>query len=210
MPILKTELGWAEMKEREGKRRRQYKIVANLFAVCWNCTRLLSESPDKQVRSKSWGQKRLSSDLSGDERQRLGSALWSLPHQRNLPMRKSTAERVQRSFWFALDYWYLLFPPLKGGTKKRTWLITFVLLQKRTPLCQEGFWGGGGGRVLGRSIKKGALKFLLSFMAGGEKKGKLKCMLWALCRGTSHGWVWIHLSSGWWQKERLEIFQLGK
>lgn len=126
--------------EREGERGRENKIVANLFAVCWNCTRLLSEAPDKQVRSKSWGQKRLSSDLSGDERQRPGSALWSPPHQRNLAMRKSTAERVQRSFWFALDYWYLLFPPLKGGAKKRTWLITFVLSQKRTPFVPKGFF----------------------------------------------------------------------
>lgn len=35
----------------------------------------LSEAPDKQVRSKSPGQKRLSGDLSGDERQRASSAL---------------------------------------------------------------------------------------------------------------------------------------
>lgn len=46
------------------------KIVANLFAVLWNCTRLFffPEAPDKQVRSKCCGQRRLSSDLSGDER----------------------------------------------------------------------------------------------------------------------------------------------
>lgn len=155
MPILKTKLGWAEIKERKGERGRLNKKVANLFAVCWNCTRLLSEAPDKQVRSKSWGQKRLSSDLSGDERQRLGSALWSPPHQRNLPMRKSTAERVQRSFWFALDYWYLLFPPVKGGAKKRTWLITFVLLQKRNPFVPRGFFGVVvGGEFWGGQLKK--------------------------------------------------------
>lgn len=62
----------AEAKIKQG---RAAKIVADLFALCWNCTRLLSEASDKQVRSKSRGQKRLSSDLSGDERQRLDSAL---------------------------------------------------------------------------------------------------------------------------------------
>lgn len=36
--------------------------------------------------------------------------------------------------------------------------------------------GGGGGRVLGRSIKKGALKSWLSLVVGGEKREKLKCM----------------------------------
>lgn len=52
------------------------------------------------------------------------------------------------------------------------------------------FGGGGGGRILGRSIKKGALKFLLSFMAAGEKKGKLKCMLWGFVSGH---FMWLGL-----------------
>lgn len=45
---------------------------------------------------------------------------------------------------------------------------------------------------MGRSIKKGALKFLLSFMAGGEKKGKLKCMLLGF---VSKHFTWLGLDS---------------
>lgn len=61
---------------------------------------------------------------------------------------------------------------------------------------------------MGRSIKKGALKFFLSFMAGGEKKGKLKCMLW--------GFVWKHFmwlglgSFVKWMKAKGMVGKLGK
>lgn len=133
-------------------------------------------------------------------------------------MRKSTAERVQRSFdllWITGTSFFL---HRKGGMgvrrgKKRTWLITFVLLQKRNPFVPGGFfggWGCGGARILGRSIKKGALKFLPSFMAAGEIKRKLKCMLWVLCAGTSCGWDRIHLSSVQGHKEKLKTFPLCK
>lgn len=75
--------------------------------------------------------------------------------------------------------------------KKRTWLITFVLLQKRKPFVPRGvLWGSGGGRILGRSIKKGALKSLLSFMSGEGKRGKLKCMLLGV---VSEHFTWLDL-----------------
>lgn len=47
-----------------------------------------------------------------------------------------------------------------------------------------GFWG--------RSIKKGALKFLFSFMPGGGKRGKLKCMLLGF---VSEHFMWLALDS---------------
>lgn len=104
--------------------------------MSWNCTRLLSEALDKQVRSKSWGQKRLSSDLSGDERQGFNPLITASPKKSG--HEKKYSRKGSKVILICSGLLVPPFPLLNAGAKKRNWLITFVLLEKRDPFVAGG------------------------------------------------------------------------
>ncbi len=72
----------------------------------------------------------------------------------------------------------LLVPPFssaKSGGKERDLANNLCIIAEKKPFCAKRvlgwcwWWWWWG--IFGRSIKKGVLKFLLSFMAEGENKG---------------------------------------